>query len=1607
MFKIWTVSSVVLLTLSEISAQTVINVNDFTDTNAAAGGQYFNGTTTDLRGALNFINLSTIPGTYQIDLPSSQTIKLTAALPIINMNASNTITFVGSSTILDGSDTFRGLFIRQGTVAIENLTIQNTLAQAGNGSGGGGGGLGAGGALFIDQAAVTLSGVFFGTTSAIGGNGSSLGVNGGRAGGGMGGNAGTGLYGFGGGGGLGGNGGNGGPYSKGGGGGGGGAGTGAYGGNALTYASGGGGGAGVSQIGGNGGNYALSILPTGGVGSSYLTGTLSIGGGGGGGGDAPTTTSPNGQMGSRGGKLGTGDGAVVNASAAQAGGGGSGGGQSGGTGGAAISQTGGGGGHGSNNGGGGGGGGGGPDASLSSPSRSSGGDGGVGGGGGGSVAAGGIGGYGGGGGGGGIYGTGVRGTGGFGGGGGGGYAGYSSSSGGSSGGFGGGGGAPSLGTPKNGSPGGFGAGGGCGNGGSGGTGGVGGVTGGTSTSGSGGSGAGMGGAIFVNSGGRLTISGAVSTMFGQSTVTPGSSAARSGADIFVRSNTATNTITFSPPTGTTVVIANSIGDDSAASLPGGTYVAGTGRGAALLINGTGTGTVVLQGTNTYAGNTTVSSGILNINSNAALGNTSSLTIGNGTLQAGTALTSARAISLTGTASIDPQTNAMTLSGIITGIGSLTKLSGGTLTLAGTNSYSGGTTINAGALALTGNGTLLSSGSVALTGSATLDVSQINSAMTIGTLLGVSNTEINLGNKTLITNSAADSFFNGNISGASGLFELQGGGTLTLSGTNSYTNTIISETSTLNIGSASALCSGSYTINNATFQEGSSMTVPNAIVIEGQTSIDPQTFDVTLSGIISGSGELIKESSGTLFVLETNTYTGGTSVTEGTLNVENGSALGSGPCNLSDGTTLQAGTSVAISNPITLTDSATIDTLNNSLSLVGAINDGSSSGELSKYGFGILTLSGVNGYSGSTSIYEGTLNLTGSLSPTNSVSLFGTSTFETASTTIGDLSGDSGTRVQLNGALTMGDASSTTFAGTIEGTGSLIKQGTGTFYLSGTSNYTGSTNVNNGILSVNGAIISPVTVNSSGTLKGIGAIQSNVISTGTIRPGNSIGTLQITGNLTLNSGSTTIFEISPTQTSQLLVGGNVVINSNSTLQIIADGTFTSPINYTIVTFDGTRSGTFSTIVSPFTLFVEYNGNGIQLSSLQPVPPIPASLPIVAGGNSQSIIQYFNSLPAGSLGGVYTTLLGLTPTQLQQAMEAISPSRNAESSYIGQQAAYSLSNLLSSHSDNFRILRSLKNKSTEVAVLEKTEELLAERDDVSFDGLGLMSRELIQKKAPYHIWISGLANQSMQKAESQNPAFDSTAGSVLAALEKEILDRYLVGTGIAYVNASIHQHEGLGHSNVNIASAVLYGSAFWDRFYLELAMWNAYQRTDNVRHVYFPGFNKQAKSHQNGYQGDVHLNLGIDFEAFSRQQTEMTVEPFAMLDWACVKESHLNEKGAGVLDMHQKGRFSSMLRTEAGLNNYISHIFENQSALVVCLKLSYINEASFKVGRLQANLVGFPGSFIVNTLEGNQNFISPRIEFLWKNDRTFASLAYEGEFGVKSRSNEIYLKIGRCF
>ncbi len=268
------------------------------------------------------------------------------------------------------------------------------------------------------------------------------------------------------------------------------------------------------------------------------------------------------------------------------------------------------------------------------------------------------------------------------------------------------------------------------------------------------------------------------------------------------------------------------------------------------------------------------------------------------------------------------------------------------------------------------------------------------------------------------------------------------------------------------------------------------------LVSGKVAVD-STSSLAISGVIqdqtspsAAASSIEKSGAGTLVLSGANTYTGGTVLNAGTIAVANNTALGTGSVTMAGGTTLQANSSVNLANNVALSGASTINTNGNNMGLSGNM---AGSGGFTKIGAGTLTLSGTNAYSGGTTVSAGTL--------------------------AGNTSSIQGNVVN-NAILNFNQSANSAYAGVMSGSGSLVKDGSGTVTISKVNTYTGDTNINAGSLIITGSTTSNTSIAASANLQGSGVINGNVTNSGTITPSfNGTATnLTVNGNYVGNNAA---------------------------------------------------------------------------------------------------------------------------------------------------------------------------------------------------------------------------------------------------------------------------------------------------------------------------------------------------------------------------------------------------------------------------------------------------------------------------------------------------------
>ena len=237
--------------------------------------------------------------------------------------------------------------------------------------------------------------------------------------------------------------------------------------------------------------------------------------------------------------------------------------------------------------------------------------------------------------------------------------------------------------------------------------------------------------------------------------------------------------------------------------------------------------------------------------------------------------------------------------------------------------------------------------------------------------------------------------------------------------------------------------------------------------------------------------------------------------------------------------------------------------------------------------------------GSLQVHSGTTILTGTVAHTGGTTISGGTLQVGDGGTTGSILGD----ITNNATLVFNRSDALAFGGDISGTGSLTKTGAGTLTLTGSNTHTGGTTLLDGNLVVNGTLRDVLL--HGGTLGGSGTLGFVTANSGaTIAPGNSIGTLTVTGSTSFGDGSTYSVEVDRNGNSDLLaVTGTVTIDNGATVTVSPENGTDSGINYaanstyTIISAGAGVTGTFDSVTEDFAFLdaaLSYSANDVLLT-----------------------------------------------------------------------------------------------------------------------------------------------------------------------------------------------------------------------------------------------------------------------------------------------------------------------------------------------------------------------------------------------------------------------------
>ncbi|CAI2011713.1 autotransporter outer membrane beta-barrel domain-containing protein [Serratia proteamaculans] len=437
---------------------------------------------------------------------------------------------------------------------------------------------------------------------------------------------------------------------------------------------------------------------------------------------------------------------------------------------------------------------------------------------------------------------------------------------------------------------------------------------------------------------------------------------------------------------------------------------------------------------------------------------------------------------------------------------------------------------------------------------------------------------------------------------------------------------------------------------------------------------------------------------------------------------------------------------------------------------------------------------------------------------------------------------------------------------ISGHGGLTKQGIGTLVLTGNNSYAGPTLINQGLLAINGSVTSDVTVQNAGVLGGSGTVGAlTARSGGTVAPGNSIGTLNVTGNLSFEPGSRYAVEVAPngqsdriqSNGSATIGGGEVTVLQEQNANLLSQGSVSSLLGrqYNILTAQQGISGQFAS-TSTFSPFLDagltYQPNQVTLNVGRNATSFTS---VAATQNERAVAAAADALAAGN--PVYESILNAGSTgEARQAFRQLSGQIHAD--------------IASAQVNDSRYLRDALNGRLRQA------EGLATSPDIKADDDG-------------GAWAQLLGAWDHASGDANATGYQASTYGVLVGLDSALAEDWRLGVATGYTRTSLDGGYGSNADSDNYHLAV-YGGKQFGELALRAGGGYTWHRFDTSRSVNYGMQSDRETAKYSARTEQVFAEAGYSVKA-----DWVNLEPFANLAYINFQNNGISEDG-GAAALH---------------------------------------------------------------------------------------------------------------
>ncbi|MBF0629024.1 MAG: autotransporter domain-containing protein, partial [Magnetococcales bacterium] len=448
---------------------------------------------------------------------------------------------------------------------------------------------------------------------------------------------------------------------------------------------------------------------------------------------------------------------------------------------------------------------------------------------------------------------------------------------------------------------------------------------------------------------------------------------------------------------------------------------------------------------------------------------------------------------------------------------------------------------------------------------------------------------------------------------------------------------------------------------------------------------------------------------------------------------------------------------------------------------------------------------------------------------------------------------------------------------------------GALILNGTANTSSTVTVNSGATlvigdasSTNAAITAPVNIDSGGILKGKGTIVGNVVMAGTLKPGNSIGTMAVTGNYTQASGSVYEVEFDPTSagaSDRITVTGVATLGGIVSAVKLPVAALSSWANrYSILTADSLTGHFVSSALSPadttLTTHLMYGPGNVDMI-------------VTRGLNTQAMtenqmavaVAIENSLNTGTqysvIGSDFDLIYNLSSAQVQNV--------------LGQAAGTVHSNVISAEQN---IQRAFERAISDHIFHNQNLTLASMASGVN--GGDAMGKET-------NVWLRGIGQWSEGKSDGNSAGYSQNMSGILGGIDFKLAKKATLGISVGYAGGNLDGDDASQADLISFHTSA-YGRLDINNFFFNGNIGFAKNKYDSHRAT----LSGMATGHSDGTDLFGGVDVGYHFDIASGT----AIEPWMGVGFNRTKQDGLKESGGGNLNLTVNEKTLNSTRTTVG-------------------------------------------------------------------------------------------------